>query len=125
MTKWILLSIALVLNASANVLLKIGSKTAGPLSASAGFWAKATNFLNLATVVGIGLFACNVLVYRKALDSLNISVAYPIMVSAGLVLVALAAAALPVLKERISPGQIVGMILIAAGVWLVARGGEV
>jgi len=126
MLKWLPLVIALVLNAAANVLMKIGAvqeKAAAPgLGPDASFVARALNFLNAATVVGIVLFAANVLVYRKALDALNVSVAYPIMVSGGLILVSLAAAGLPVLRERISLLQIAGMALIAVGVWLVARG---
>lgn len=119
---WLPLIIALVLNAAANVLMKVGAKLSVQLPADASLWAKATNFLNLATLVGLVLFAGNVLVYRKALDRLDISVAYPVMVSGGLVLVTLAAALLPLLKERISVAQVGGMLLIAAGVWLVASG---
>ena len=125
MQKWLPLMIALVLNAAANVLMKVGAvqerAAAGSLGADASFLAKAANFLNLATVLGIALFAANVLVYRKSLDVLNVSVAYPVMVSGGLILVTLAAALLPILAERISPVQIGGMVLIALGVWMVAR----
>jgi len=124
MQKWIFLGIALVLNAAANVLMKVGAvqEKAARLGADATFMQKALNFLNVATVAGIVLFAGNVLVYRKSLDALNVSVAYPIMVSGGLILVALAAVLLPILHERISPLQIAGMALIALGVWLVASG---
>ena len=80
-----------------------------------------TNFLNWATLLGIFFFAANVLAYRKALDRLDISVAYPIMVSGSLILIVLAAAWLPVLRERIVLTQLGGMLLIAAGVWLVSR----
>jgi len=121
MHKWLALIIALVLNAAANVLMKVGANTAQDLSANASFVAKTLNFLNLATVVGIVLFAANVLVYRKALDALNVSVAYPIMVAGGMILVTLAAAMLTTLDEKIGHLQIAGMVLIAAGVWLVAK----
>ena len=60
--------------------------------------------------------------YRKALDNLDISVAYSVMVSVGLILVTLAAVFIPLLSERVSAWQIFGMILITAGVWLVASG---
>ena len=119
---WLPLVIALVLNAAANVLMKIGSNTASVLPVGTPVWQRLANFLNLATLVGILLFAANVLFYRKALDNLDISVAYPVMVSVGLILVTLAAVCIPVLSERVSTWQIFGMILIAAGVWLVARG---
>jgi len=119
---WLPLIIALVLNASANVLMKVGSQVAKARPAAEGLGGGVCHFLNAATIAGIVLFAANVLVYRKALDSLDISVAYPVMVSVGLILVAVSAAALPILSERISTPQIFGMVLIAAGVWLVASG---
>jgi small multidrug resistance pump len=121
MHKWIPLIVALVLNAGANVLMKVGSNTSGTLNDNASLWARITNFLNAATILAIVLFAANVLAYRKALDNLNVSVAYPIMVSTGMILIAIAAAT-PWLGERISLRQISGMVLIAFGVWLLAGG---
>ena len=122
MRVWLPLAVALVLNAGGNVFLKIGANTAWPLAENASLCARVANFLNIATVIGIALFAANVIVYRKALNGLSISIAYPIMVSLGLVLVTFAAAMLPILNEKISAWQIGGMLLIGLGVWLVARG---
>lgn len=124
MSKWVFLMIALVLNAGANVLMKVGARSAElhPLAEGASLPQKVFHFLNLATVAGILLFGANVLFYRKALDRLDISVAYPIMTSGGFVLVAVAAVMLPILSEKIGLGQAAGMALIAVGVWLVARG---
>jgi len=121
MHKWIPLVIALVLNAGANVLMKVGANTARTLGDNPSPWARITNFLNAATILAIVLFAANVLAYRKALDNLSVSVAYPIMVSTGMVLITIVAAT-PVLGERIAFAQVVGMVLIALGVWLVAGG---
>ncbi|MDY0061595.1 MAG: hypothetical protein RBU45_17420 [Myxococcota bacterium] len=118
---WLPLIVALVLNGLANVLMKVGAKIAVPLGPEATLFTKVTNFLNWATLLGIFFFAANVLAYRKALDRLDISVAYPIMVSGSLILIVLAAAWLPVLRERIVLTQLGGMLLIAAGVWLVSR----
>jgi len=130
--KWLFLIFALVMNAAASVLLKVGAKIAerNPLATDAGFMAKVFHFLNVPTVVAIFLFAVNVLAYRRALVELNISVAYPVMVSGGLVLVTACACLIPLLGERIAWWQVAGMVLIALGVWLVAlqppetRGGE-
>ncbi|MGB2755663.1 MAG: hypothetical protein WBD75_12520 [Phycisphaerae bacterium] len=121
MKAWTFLVLALVLNAAANILMKVGSKTSVVLTDQATSAQRLFNFLNAATIAGIVLFGANVLFYRKALDGMNISIAYPIMVSVGLILVTLAAAFMPILSERIRAWQIVGMALIAAGVWLVAR----
>jgi len=120
--KWIFLIFALLMNAGASVLLKVGSKIAegAPLKADAGFVDKTFHFLNFPTILAIFLFAVNVLAYRRALDELNISIAYPIMVSGGLVVVTACACLIPLLGERITWWQVVGMVLIAVGVWLVA-----
>jgi multidrug transporter EmrE-like cation transporter len=117
--RYFFLVLALVMNAGANILLKMGSKTAKVLPSDAGLLDKTMNFLNPVTIVAIFLFAANVLAYRKALDAFKLSIAYPIMVSGGLVLVTAAAWALPVFREEISPLQLVGIVLIAVGIWLV------
>ena len=121
MHKWIPLVVALALNAGANVLMKVGANTAGTLGDNASPWARITNFLNAATILAIVLFAANVLAYRKALDNLSVSVAYPIMVSTGMIIITIVAAT-PVLGERITGRQVAGMVLIALGVWLVSGG---
>jgi multidrug transporter EmrE-like cation transporter len=122
MRAWLPLAVAVVLNASANIPMKVGARTSRTLGEDASFMARALNFFNVATVIGICLFAANVLAYRRALDRLPISVAYPVMVSVGLIFITLAAVFLPVLSERVSLVQIAGMVLIAVGVWLVASG---
>ena len=120
-SSWIFLFIALGLNAFANILLKIGSIQAKTLSQNASFWEKGLNFLNIATCAGILLFALNVLVYRKALANIPISIAYPIMLSVGLVIVILAARFIPIMNEKITLTQIMGIILIGIGVWMLAK----
>ncbi len=124
MKHWLFLTVALSLNAAANLLMKVGANAQqrSPLAPDASLAAKGFHFLNFATIAGLVLFAANVLIYRKALDGLPVSVAYPVMVSVGLVIVATAAALLPMLNERISGMQIAGMAAIALGVWLVAKG---
>ena len=118
---WLPLIVALVPNGLANVLMNAGAKIAVPLGPEATLFTKVTNFRIWASLLGIFFFAANVLAYRKALDRLDISVAYPIMVSGSLILIVLAAAWLPVLRERLVLTQLGGMLLIAAGVWLVSR----
>jgi len=118
---WIPLFTALLLNAAANVLMKVGARTEVAVPEEASLLAKALAFMNAATIIGFVLFAINVLVYRRALDRLDVSLAYPIMVSGGMIIVALAAALLPILNERVSMMRIAGMVVTAVGVWIVAR----
>ncbi len=123
MHSWWALTIALILNAMANVLMKIGANRGGQLAAESNLTAKLADFLNWPTLLAIFCFAANVLVYRRALQDLNVSVAYPVMVAGGLVLVTVAATSLSTLDERIGAAQIAGMVLIAFGVWLVVAKG--
>ena len=117
--RYFFLVLALVMNAGANILLKMGSKTAKVLPSDAGLLDKAMNFLNPLTLVAIVLFAANVLAYRKALDEFNLNIAYPIMASGALVLVTAAACLIPMLSEKFYWWQFVGIVLIAIGIWLV------
>jgi small multidrug resistance pump len=117
--RYFFLVLALLMNAGANILLKLGSKTAKVIPSDAGLLDKAMNFFNPLTIVAIVLFAANVLAYRKALDAFELSIAYPIMASGALVLVTAAAWALPVFHEEITLVQLVGIVLIAVGIWLV------
>jgi multidrug transporter EmrE-like cation transporter len=71
------------------------------------FWAGLISF-------GLALAA-----YSLVLTRLNLSIAYPIMVSMGLVIVVLISGFY--LNESISVMQILGFSLIVTGVWLVAR----
>lgn len=119
--QWIPLIIALVLNAAANVLLKVGATVEKPAADSASLVSKVLGFLNAVTLVALFLFGLNILFYRKALGALPLSVAYPVMLSGSLLLATVAARFLPMLDERISPLQLAGMVVIVAGVWMVTR----
>jgi len=121
MQEWMFLGVALLLNAVANVLIKLGAKTDGALPDGCPFVARAVHFLNFPTLLGIGLFSANIVAYRIALDRLHISVAYPVMVSGSLILITLAAVMVPGLQERVSARQLAGMALIMFGIWFVTR----
>ena len=119
--RWFFLLFAMAVNAAASVLMKLGAKHAEhhPLGDGATLVDRTFHFLNAWTIVAIVLFAVNVLAYRKALDEMSLNIAYPIMVSGGLVLVTAAAWLIPLISERLYWWQIVGLVLIALGVWLL------
>jgi len=118
MSGYLILGLAIILNATANILIKVGmlriegkggmgSILIAALSQPA-FWGGILSF-------GLALAA-----YSFVLNRLNLSVAYPVMVSLGLIIVVLVSYFL--LKESITAVQIAGFFLIIAGVWLVAGG---
>ncbi len=111
------LALAIVLNAGANILIKVGMLRTGETKGFSELVKKA--MVQPALWLGIVFFALALAAYSMVLSRLALSIAYPIMVSMGLVIVVLVSGL--VLKEAITPLQIAGFALIIAGVWMVAR----
>ncbi len=116
---------ALLLNATANLLMKGGmkqiSETGGVLRGGI-LGAVRIVLSHPALIIGLGCFALNAVFYMYALQSrkLPISVAYPIMVGGGYVLIATIAYFNPVLNERLDAGQWIGVAMVMAGVLIIA-----
>jgi multidrug transporter EmrE-like cation transporter len=119
----IALTLALLLNAMANLMMKFGVirfRDSG-ITMDQGAGPVATSLLsNWVLIVGLLCFATNVLFYTYALSGIKISIAYPIMVSGGFAIIAVVA--WKFLGETMSPAQWAGVVFILAGVFLVARG---
>lgn len=114
MTRYIVaLVAALVLNATANLLIKV-SANAGSVLAGGGIRSLATNWL---FVVGLVCFGLNLVAYQFALQKLPISVAYPIMVTCGYAIIVVVAS---MMGERLVPVQWVGVALILLGASLMS-----
>lgn len=121
MRYFIALAAALMLNATANLMMKFGIerfKAAG-VSMAEGLWpVLAALITNWVLILGLVCFATNVMFYTYALKELPISIAYPIMVTLGFAIIVVVAGIY--LKERPTALQWVGVALILVGVWLVA-----
>lgn len=129
MRYWIALLTAMCLNALANLLVKIGAKQleAGGGMLSGGAAEGIRRFVSNPTILlGLIFFGTNVMLYIYALQgkSLKITVAYPIMVGGGFVIIALVARFHPVLAERLTVGQWSGIVLVLVGILLLAFGME-
>lgn len=119
------LFVALVLNAFANLLMKVGMKSveaSGGLFKDGALTAIKTVLANAPLLVGLTCFALNAVFYMYALQSksLKISIAYPIMVGGGFALIALVARFHPSLAERLTWGQFAGVALVLVGIILIA-----
>jgi len=118
----IALMMALILNATANLMMKFGVRRFGAsgITIEQGLGAVASALLNnWVLIVGLACFASNVLLYTYALSGIKISIAYPIMVSGGFVIIAIVAWLY--LGETLAISQWVGIVFIMVGVYLVAR----
>jgi multidrug transporter EmrE-like cation transporter len=113
---YLFLAFALTLNAAANVLLKVGAARLGELTQPGLLGRLVTDYHLLA---GLSLFALNVVFYVLALTRLNLSVAYPIMMAGGVVIIV--AVSVLLLHEALSMRQGVGLLLLIVGIVLVAE----
>lgn len=109
-----------LLNAAAQLLLKAGVSPLGALTVN---WANAlpTALRVLSQwpiLAGLACYVLSVAVWIVGLSRVEVSVAYP-MLSLGYVVNALAAWWL--FGEALGPARLAGMLLILAGVFLVAR----
>ena len=121
----IALIIALVLNATANLLIKVGMKSVAAAGGvlKDGITAAVTTVTTTAPlIIGLTCFVLNAAFYMYALQSkaLKISIAYPIMVGGGYALIAIVARFHPVLGERLTWGQTLGVALVLVGIILIA-----
>ncbi|MEO5700268.1 MAG: EamA family transporter [Casimicrobiaceae bacterium] len=114
------LMIGVLLNAAAQLLLKAGTNATGVLSFTDSApldlaWKMATQ---IHFVLGIACYAVSVVVWIFGLSRVPVSVAYPLL-SVGYVVNAIAAHYL--LGEAVTLSRWLGIGLIIAGVYLVAR----
>ncbi len=117
---WVALLAALALNTAANLMMKFGVMRFKAVPPGPGLAAKVQALAgNWVLLGGLAFFACNIVFYVYALSGIRISVAYPIMVSAGFAVIALVAWRF--LGETLSYSGWMGVAFIMAGVLLVAR----
>lgn len=114
--RWIILVIAIFLNALANILIKIGVRDK---IIKFDFKSLLELIVNPAIILGILCFILALGAYGYVLTRMNLSIAYPLMTSIGFMIVILASWL--ILKEAITLVQIIGFIFILSGVWMVAK----
>lgn len=118
---WLLLLGGVLLNAAAQLLLKAATRTSGALVSDAGnvSWSAAEGLLRTAPLwAGLACYGVSVLLWLGALSRVPVSIAYP-MLSIGYVVNAFAAAIL--FGEALTVAKMSGILLIVAGVVILAR----
>ncbi|MCA1371318.1 QacE family quaternary ammonium compound efflux SMR transporter [Bradyrhizobium sp. BRP14] len=98
-----------------NILLKWSRAS---LPAHAGL---ADAFLSPGFLGGLAFYGINVVLFAKALDSIEVSVAYPILAGSGFAM--LMVASYYVFGEPLRLHKWIGLALIVAGIIFLARGG--
>lgn len=117
MNTYVVLSLAITLNALANILMKVAMLRQGKNSDIITLIRQSVS--NPVLALGLLSFGLALVAYCYVLAKINLSIAYPLMTSLGFLIVI--AASWLFLDERITPLQIVGFIFIISGVWMVAR----
>ena len=116
---FLLVMLAALLTAGANLLLRGGVLIGGGLSLDSSFFSQLSR---LATeplfLFGMLLYAAAAFVWFAALSLADLSVSYPILVAASFIFVALGAVIF--FQEVISMVKVFGMIIIVAGIVVVA-----
>ena len=115
---YLILAIAIILNAFANILIKIGMNKIGVFESFNAFHLILAMFKSVYVLIGIISFAFALVSYSYVLNKINLSIAYPLMTSIGFILVV--SFSIFFLSEKLVPLQILGLFLILTGVWLVA-----
>jgi small multidrug resistance pump len=114
----IVLVCAIVFNAAANILLKLGMKNAGSLAGLGIVRMVTIAVTNVYVWLGLASFGIAFILYSVVLSRMKLSIAYPIMTSCGYVIVV--GAALLLFGEQLSLMKIGGIALIVAGIWVIS-----
>lgn len=119
MKYYLVLGIAILTNAFANIIIKIGMNRVGGMDISSLSEVINKFLLNHLIWLGVALFGIALVSYSYVLSHIQLSIAYPIMTSLGFVVVILVS--LLYLSEKLSLIQMAGIAFIVLGVWLVAK----
>lgn len=113
----LLLICAIILNATANILMKLGAQRMGGLSLNIE---GLKNFLTNPIIwAGVTSFGLTLVLYTYVLSKMKLSVAYPLMTSLGFLIVV--SFSVLYLKEAVHWPQVVGLLLVIGGLYLIAQ----
>ncbi|MDE3060514.1 MAG: EamA family transporter [Pseudomonadota bacterium] len=120
MNPMLLILTGVMLNAAAQLLLKVGMQRIGHFDLTlANAWPVGLQVAtSLPIIGGMACYVISILVWLVVLSRVEVSMAYP-MVSLGYVVTALAAYFW--LGEQLGPMRLAGIVIILIGVWMVSR----
>jgi len=107
---WVWLALSLLGSTAGNILMKFTSR-----SSTNGI----EMFLSIPFLIGTVLFAAGLICYVRALETLPLGVAYPVLV--GCSIVAISFVAIMFFGESISFAHVAGVVLIFLGIVILAR----
>ena len=108
--------LAIILGAAANILIKLSGQDTSTSYSIANFTKLLTN---RALLAGIALFVISFPFYTLAIQKLHVNIGFPLITSATFFIIAIAS--IIVFKHPLTTANILGMLLIIAGLWFVAK----
>lgn len=122
---YIYLIVAFCLNAIANIVLKVSATSEQKVSIDVFSGGALLNLVKekYLFIIGILLFALNVVFYYASLRTIPLSIGYPIMVTMSVVIIN--SYAYFFLRESITALQIVGYVAIVIGISMVFLGSKI
>ena len=108
---WVFVLLAGINSTVGNLLLKKSTEVESIFN---GFFIS----INLWFVSGLFFYGLNVVLFAKALETLDVGAAYPVLASISFLL--LAVASLIMLGEKLALSQYIGIIVVLFGIYLLA-----
>lgn len=114
--RFVIIFIPILISAIAQIILKLGIGDLNTQSGAVNFLIKA--LLSPGVILGLGLYGLGALLWLIVLSKEDVSFAFPLVSFAYVIAIVLSAV---ILKETITPGKIIGTLLIMAGIATIAR----
>lgn len=118
MIRFVIIFIPIIISAIAQIILKLGIGSGNLGKGLLDFFIK--TLTSPLVILGLGLYGLGALLWLIVLSKEDVSFAFP-LVSFAYVLAVLLSAVF--LKEQITPGRIIGSVLIMAGIFVITRFG--
>ena len=118
MIRFLIIFIPIIIAAIAQIILKLGLGSATTASGLSGFFLKALT--SPVVILGLSLYGLGAILWLIVLSREDVSFAYPLVSFAYVLAIFLSAI---FLKEHITPGRIIGSLVIMLGIFIIARFG--
>ena len=118
MIRFLIIFIPIIIAAIAQIVLKLGLGSATTASGLFNFFLKALT--SPIVILGLGLYGLGAILWLIVLSREDVSFAYPLVSFAYVLAIFLSAI---FLKEHITPGRIIGSLVIMLVIFIIARFG--
>src|SRR3990167_10170914 len=118
MIRFIIIFIPIILSAIAQIVLKAGVGSTNTTTGLTSFFINM--FASPLVLVGLSLYGLGALLWLIVLSREDVSFAFPLVSFAYVLAIFLSAI---FLKEHITPGRILGALVIITGIFIIARFG--